>query len=93
MMDLDFGSLVADLGLHQRRKVVSALLAGNDTQCFSTQQYAAAYHRVAHNDDPKHRERWIEWLVKLAPKHLQSLGMREVSPGVWAAAAGDAPPG
>ena len=76
--------LIGELGMRQRRKVVKALLAGNDTQCFTTQQYAEAYHRICHNDDPAHWDGWIKYLTELTPMHMKSVGMKEVSPGIWA---------
>ena len=81
---LDLDGLVRQLGLHQRRKVVEFLLAGNDTQCFSTNQYAEAYHRICCNDDPAHKENWLKYLMSLTPAHMRSVGMTEVRPGVWA---------
>lgn len=82
MIDVDV--LIAELGMHQRRKVVRALLAGNDAQCFTVDMYAQAYHRIAHNNDSDHKNNWIKWLTKLAPQHLRSVGMVEVNPGIWA---------
>ena len=76
--------LIAQLGMDNRRKVVRSLLAGNDTQCFTTRQYAEAYHRICHNNDPKHWDGWVNWLMTLAPMHLESVGMKQVSPGIWA---------
>ena len=84
MTETEFNGLIHELGLHQRRKVVSDLLVGNDTQCFSTEQYAEAYHRICHNNNPAHRDGWIKWLVKLTPTHMESIGMIEVRPGIWA---------
>lgn len=84
MSDKDFNGLMADLGIHQRKKVVATLLAGNDTQCFTTQQYAEAYHRICHRDDEDHKKNWIKYLSDLTPRHMESIGMTEVNPGVWA---------
>ena len=84
MNDVDLDSLIKELGHHQRRKVVRALLVGNDAQCFTTEQYVAAYHRIAHKDDPEHKAGWLKWLTKLTPDHMESVGMVEVRPGVWA---------
>ena len=84
MSDEEFNELVRALGMSNRRAVVKALLAGNDTQCFTDQQYAEAYHSICHRGDLAHRDGWIKWLTKLAPQHLLSVGMRQVSPGVWA---------
>ncbi len=83
MTDAEFNGLIAQLGMASRRKVVRSLLAGNDTQCFTTQQYAEAYHRICHQNDMAHRDGWICYLIELAPKHLRSVGMREVKPGLW----------
>lgn len=82
MVDMD--ALIAELGMHQRRKVVHALLAGNDAQCFTTDQYAEAYHQICHKGELERKRFWIEWLTELAPKHLRSVGMVEVNPGIWA---------
>ncbi len=84
MTDAELHALIRDLGMHQRRKVVAALLAGNDAQCFTARQYAEAYHRICHSNDPVHKENWTVWLTEQAPMHLHSVGMVEVKPGVWA---------
>lgn len=85
MTNEDFVSkLIRQLGMDNRRKTVRSLLAGNDAQCFTSEQYARAYHKLCHKDDPQYKDNWIKWLITLAPKHLKSVGMREVSPGVWA---------
>lgn len=84
MNDAEFNSLMRDFGIHQRRKVVDALLAGNDAQCFTVRQYVEAYHRICHHDDQDHRDGWIRFLTHHAPMHLRSVGMVEVKPGVWA---------
>jgi hypothetical protein len=84
MGDDDLNDLMAKLGMEQRRKVVRSLMIGNDAQCFTTRQYAEAYHRIVHHDDPDHKDGWIEYLVSLTPQHMKSVGMVEVKPGVWA---------
>ncbi len=83
MTDVEFNGLIANLGLEHRRTTVEALMRGNDAQCFTTRQYAEMYHRVAHRDDPDHKDGWIKWLETLAPKHLASVGCVEVKAGVW----------
>jgi hypothetical protein len=83
MTDKDFNGLMRQLGMHQRRKVVRSLMTGNDAQCFTTQQYAEAYHRICHRNRPEGREWWIKYLTELTPMHLKSVGMVEVSPNVW----------
>jgi hypothetical protein len=76
-----------------RMTVVNSLLAGNDTQCFTTQQYREAYCRQTHR-----RSREKDWIKDrldemftdgLATKHLRGLSdaVTEVSPDVWAPAA------
>ena len=84
MTETEFNGLIHELGLYQRRKVVKSLLVGNYTQCFSTEQYAKAYHRICHNDDPEHKDGWIKWLISLTPTHMKSIAMTEVRPSVWA---------
>ena len=80
----EFKTLMRKMGMNQRRKTVAALLAGNDTGCFTVQQYAEAYHRICHRDDPYHKDDVIRCLTTVAPQHLRSVGMKEVKPDVWA---------
>lgn len=89
-MDDDFvGRLLFEaIGRPTREAAVRACLAGNDTQCFTTAQYRAAYDRIR-------KAEWeqtsgpgayigLEWSPGLAEMHLQTSGkVREVSPGVW----------
>lgn len=84
MKDLDIDKLFVEFGLHLRRKVVRALLAGNDMQCFTTEQYVEAYYRIAYDNAPERKDLWIKWLTELTSKHMQSVGVSEVRPGVWA---------
>ena len=90
-MDELFGMLA----MHVRRKVVAALLAGNDTQCFTTEQYKAEYERQQPMPAGYGRSD-VYWRLDptgdLARKHLLSLAelVREVRPGVWAAVDADA---
>ncbi len=88
-------ALVGSIARAFRQGTVEALLAGNDTGCFTTEQYAAEYIRQDHcslGDSPERRVREKDWWVKhhLAEKHLRSLPdlVREVKPGVWAAIGG-----
>lgn len=74
--------LMRQLGLHCRRKVVSALLAGNDTCRFTTEQYAQEYVRQNRLDD-QYREGWLKQIRELASMHLLSVGCRQVKLGVW----------
>lgn len=77
--DAEMNKLFRQLGMHCRREVVRTLLAGNDTQCFTTQQYLDAYIHVINKG-----QRCLMDL-ELAKHHLQSLDgkVREVKPGVW----------
>lgn len=63
-----------------REGVVSDLLAGNDAQCFTTNQYAEAYRKGSFASD------LIPLTTELAEIHLRSLPdlVREVRPGIWA---------
>jgi hypothetical protein len=75
------------------REVVTSLLAGNDTQCFTAEQYVAEYvRRYYKGQEGFGREVLTEWTVKgrrpLYRKQLEDSDMvREVSPEVWAAKA------
>lgn len=98
MADIDVEQLIVDLGRYQRRKTVKALLAGNDTGCFTTDQYIDAYARLNWGKDEEAGRRCLRWPMDggemLAVVHLRDLPklVREVSPGVWASvAATDAP--
>jgi len=72
-----------------RRGVVRGLLAGNDCQCFGTEQYKAAWTREMDRlfkvRNPLPPE--LVWLPGVAEGQLRSTGLvREVEPGVWAPA-------
>ena len=75
-MDYLFGLLAMDC----RRQTAKSLLAGNDTQCFSTQQYLDTYIRDINKGDIS-----LMNLV-LARKHLESIPeiAVEVREDVWA---------
>ena len=73
-----------------REGVVRTLLAGNDAQCFSTEQYQEAYDRQDNKHRPVRALLWkTNWTDGLAESHLRGMPdlVSEVSPGVWAAAA------
>jgi hypothetical protein len=75
-----------------RCRAVRKLLSGNDTNCFTTEQYIEVYGRDEDRMFAKTPSQRIS--LELAVKHLQSTGLvREVSPGVWAASqqTGDEP--
>lgn len=84
MTDQQFDVLMQKLSMGNRRKVVAALLNGNDAQCFTTRQYAEAYHRICHDDDLERKEDWLKCLTELTPIHMASVGFIEVQPDVWA---------
>ena len=67
-----------------RRSIVRSLLAGNDTQCFTTEQYMRAYEvetqRISKTTMP------VMWdaIPGGAAMHLQSTGLvEEAEPGIW----------
>ncbi len=81
-LDEDNEKFGAWLARTTRCDIISALLAGNDTQCFTTDDYRRRYTK-----------RWItdmrlnyELSTELAEMHLRICRdvVREVRPGVWA---------
>jgi hypothetical protein len=88
--DREMNNLFGQLGMYVRRKVVAALLVGNDTQCFSTDQYKAEYERQQPMPKPYGRSAsyWqLDPEMDLARRHLLSVPelVREVRSDVWAA--------
>lgn len=87
MKKIDAEELLGLLALDTRAKVARSLLAGNDTGCFTTEQYKAAYEQQAWTIPNK-----LPWVMEdgscLAVSHLRSIPqvVREVSPGVWLSA-------
>ena len=84
---LDVDKLMKLLSLKIRKDAIKALLAGNDTQCFTTQQYREAYCRQGcmNGTTPDFFDRVIghDW-ARNNLKELPSL-VKEVKPDVWAA--------
>lgn len=80
MTDQDFNSLMLQLSMLHRKKVVRALLYGNDCQCFTTEQYRMMWKRLINKG--KQTFAWGD----TARRHLQSVPelVREVSPDLWA---------
>ena len=76
--------LMGEYALHCRRRAVKSLLVGNDTQCFTTQQYIERYVKQCHKEDNQYRKGFVELVTDVAEMHLRSVGMVEVKPGVWA---------
>ena len=79
---LDIDRLMKQLEMSNCRKAVRALLAGNDTRCFTGAQYAREYARQ-HRLEEAYMDGWRKYLEKLAPMHLRSVGCEEIKPGVW----------
>lgn len=77
--DEGMDSLFFQLAMKMRRETVVSLMAGNDTGCFTTQQYLDRYVRVAQRGEVGIMD------LGLAEEHLRSLKrlVREVWPGVW----------
>lgn len=74
---------LGELSQNIRCRAVRRLLAGNDTGCFTTEQYQAAYARESISSFGVGEYRWGDGLAEM---HLQGTGLvREVSSGVWAA--------
>lgn len=73
-----FGQII----LHIRKGIVASLLKGNDTCCFTTEQYQTAYRTKF----PPVRCGQSEFTITslTADMHLRTLGtLDEVGPGVW----------
>lgn len=81
MSEIDIEALFHRVGARQRADAVRSLLVGNDTGCFTLDQYRRAYERISGYDSSV-------WPISddLATRHLRATGLvREVRPGVWAA--------
>lgn len=72
-----FDALVGVCAIWMRKELVAGLMQGNDTACWTTQQYLEAWEK-----------RW--WKsgmgIEMARKHLEGLndwGVREVGNDVW----------
>ena len=76
MRDIDVIGLLA---IGTRTDAAKACLAGNDTGCFTTEQYQQAYDRICKRD--------LGWPAGLAERHLRSIPnvVQEASPGIWRA--------
>jgi hypothetical protein len=75
-------SIMGCMAMSMRRDAVRSLLAGNDTQAFTLEQYKNAYEKEW---GPSRRFPEVRITDECAVMHLRSLGnLREVSPGVWA---------
>jgi len=84
-----FDLLQKKVFLPMRLATVRQLLRGNDTCCFTSDQYRDTYLKMfpyrAFTPE-KSRELWEgDGVLTVAEKHLRSIPwvVREVSPGVW----------
>lgn len=69
-----------------RRSIVRSLLAGNDTQCFTTEQYKAAYEKETQRISKTSLPVMWDAIPGGAARHLQSTGLvEEVETGIWRA--------
>ena len=90
---LDIGKLMKQLNLLMRKEAIASLLAGNDTQCFTTQQYREAFCRRqmknARDEEIKVMPAFYDRVIDpdWARMHLETLPklVKEVKPDVWAA--------
>lgn len=77
------------VGRPRRAAAVRACLAGNDTQCFTTQLYRDAYDRIGRAEAAtRFKCAYVppDWTAGggLAEMHLRTSGLVvETSPGVW----------
>jgi len=79
-----FAWLYRNCILPMARLTVRTLLAGNDTGCFTTEQYRVAYNRVV-SERLKATDKLLMDAV-VARRHLTDSGLvREAEPDVWAA--------
>src|ERR1700704_3034836 len=76
--------LVRELGRHQVQETMRALLSGNDTQCFTSDQFIEKHLAMHHKPDDPYldgyrrvwKERWLRgWMKKFK--------IQEVKPDVW----------
>ena len=69
-----------------RRSIVRSLLAGNDTQCFTTEQYMRAYEKETNRICKTSLPVMWDAIPGGAAMHLQSTGLvEEVEAGIWRA--------
>lgn len=81
-VDPEVRRLIGLLAMDLRRRTIHSLLSGNDTQCFTVEQYKRAYVRIAHPSKPV----FDPWYHVDPAMHLKSCSelVTEVAPGVWA---------
>lgn len=90
MTEAELSGLVLKLQRKQARDTINRLLAGNDTQCFTTEQYVTAYVKAHWKKDEGGGRAVLGWFKSggkgetIAHWHLRTSGMvHEVKPDVW----------
>lgn len=86
MTDEELNNLMHQLHLATRKKTTAKCFVGNDTQCFTEEQYIEAwFNQRRGNRDSEIEAREKAWWRRggMARKHLTAAGMVEVKPGVW----------
>lgn len=82
--DAEVNAFFGRLALSMRASIARDLLRGNDTQCFTEEQYREAHDRAFPLPTVPAE---LRWLYTTPADHLRSIPhvVREVAPGVWAA--------
>lgn len=84
-----FVQMLGDTALDLRRRAVSKLLAGNDTQCFSEEQYMQVYKELTDKVFNCTIDTPTLFTHQGVVMHLESTKMvRQVKPGIWVAVGG-----
>ncbi len=83
MTDEEFMGILGGVAMLNRRDTVASLLQGNDTGCFTTEQYEMAYCKLHWGADVVFGKKLFGWDPQLSHQHLLSVGMEEVSPDIW----------
>ena len=81
---IDLDSLIEQLHISLRERTIRGLLVGNDTGCFTVEQYTDAYLKHQKVDD-QYKDGFRRWFLSgLAERHLNgSPSVQAVKPGVW----------
>jgi hypothetical protein len=81
--ELNVEELLGMYAMQKRREAVASLMAGNDTQCFTTEQYVDRYIEQDGRLEAEFRAGHRRLIRELASMHLRSVGAREVKPDLW----------
>ena len=88
--DIKADAFIVDLFRGATAEIVHKLLTGNDTQCFTSDQYRDEWLKLTRLSVKAVGIKRVEELwatYNIAAGHLKKVkGISEVSPGVWAAA-------